>query len=137
MPSFKRIVIAGILISIIGWAGLVMVIRIALPALGPSWFFVFFITLAISGPALPLVAFLNLRFPSIPPAEANVIIRQAGWCGIYAGVLAWLQFPPTSKTPSGPRPELRTAPLAGHVVRGKKLARCRPRQLLPTDDMPR
>ncbi|HQN05500.1 MAG TPA: hypothetical protein PK174_08785 [Anaerolineaceae bacterium] len=92
MPSFKRIVIAGILISIIGWAGLVMVIRFALPTLGPRWLFFFFITLAISGPALPLVAFLNLRFPSIPPAEANVIIRQAGWCGIYAGVLAWLQL---------------------------------------------
>lgn len=92
MPSLKRIVIAGILLSVIGWAGLVMVIRFLMPTLGPRWLFFFFITLAVSGPALPLVAFLNLRFPSTPPAEANVIIRQAGWCGIYAGILAWLQL---------------------------------------------
>lgn len=92
MPSFKRVAITGILVAIIGWAGLIMVIRFSLPTLGPRWLFFFFMTLAISGPALPLVTFLNLRFPSTPPANATVLGRQAAWFGIYAGVLAWLQL---------------------------------------------
>ena len=41
---------------------------------------------------LPFVYFLNLRFPSRPPADRGVIIRQAVWVGIFVAVLAWLQL---------------------------------------------
>ncbi len=39
-----------------------------------------------------MIVFLNIRFPSIPPIDTNVVIRQASWIGVYAGVLTWLQL---------------------------------------------
>jgi hypothetical protein len=35
--------------------------------------------------------FLNLRFPSAPPAGSAVIVRQAIWVGVYGALLTWLQ----------------------------------------------
>ncbi len=40
----------------------------------------------------PLAWFINLRFPSNPPAESIVIIRQAILGGIFVSLLAWLQM---------------------------------------------
>ena len=40
---------------------------------------------------MPVMAFLNLRFPSTPPASAWVVVRQSLWCGLYIPTLAWLQ----------------------------------------------
>jgi hypothetical protein len=54
--------------------------------------FFFLLTVAVTGLFLPAVAFLNNRFPTQPPATAIVIVREALWFGIYAAVLAWLQY---------------------------------------------
>jgi hypothetical protein len=54
--------------------------------------FFFFLVLGLSGTSMPAVAFLNLRFPSEPPVEPGVIVRQSTWVGIYGGLLAWLQL---------------------------------------------
>jgi hypothetical protein len=48
--------------------------------------------MALTGTALPIVFFLHRRFPSDPPAEANVVLRQALWVGVYGATLAWLQL---------------------------------------------
>lgn len=48
--------------------------------------------MAFTGTALPVVYFLNRRFPAEPPAESNVIVRQALWVGIFFATLAWLQL---------------------------------------------
>ncbi|MEN6435337.1 MAG: hypothetical protein ABFD14_04025 [Anaerolineaceae bacterium] len=92
MPSFKRVLFTGIFLAIIGWAGLIMLIQLTTPTLGPRWLFFFFLFLAISGIALPVVSFLNIRFPSTPPIETPGILRQSSWFGIYACVLSWLQL---------------------------------------------
>lgn len=41
---------------------------------------------------LPVVAFLNNRFPSKPPVSAGVVVREALFVGIYFPTLAWLQL---------------------------------------------
>jgi hypothetical protein len=41
---------------------------------------------------LPVVAFLHRRFPSEPPAEQKVIVRQALWVGVYVALLVWMNF---------------------------------------------
>ncbi len=41
--------------------------------------------------ALPATWFLNLRFPSNPPAGGTVIMRQSIWVGVYGALLIWLQ----------------------------------------------
>lgn len=62
------------------------------PLVWARWgFFALWFT-ALSGTALPAAYFLNLRFPSDPPAEPNSIVRQALWVGVYGCIVAWLQL---------------------------------------------
>ena len=62
------------------------------PTLWPRWLFFFSIVLAITGIVLPLMAFLNRRFPADPVAGRRVIVREASLLGIYTATLAWLQL---------------------------------------------
>jgi len=91
-PSFIFYLTTGVLLALIGWGGLAAVILYSLPTIGPRWLFFFLGVLALAGTSLPLVYFLNRRFPSIPPVEPGVILRQAIWFGIYGSTLAWLQL---------------------------------------------
>lgn len=77
--------------SLVGWAGLVLIILTTDPELGPRWLFYFCLTLASGGMALPAVAYLNRRFPSTPYANEGVLLRQTVWVGIYVSLIAWLQ----------------------------------------------
>ncbi len=62
------------------------------PLVWVRWGFFALWFVALTGTALPLAYFFNLRFPSNPPAEPNVVLRQALWVGIYGSTLAWLQL---------------------------------------------
>lgn len=46
----------------------------------------------MTGSGLPVIVFLNIRFPSYPPIDTPVVIRQACWIGVFSGVIAWLQL---------------------------------------------
>jgi hypothetical protein len=92
MPAFKPYLPVTIFLCLFGWGGLAFVILSTLPTLGPRWLFFFFGVLALTGTTIPVSYFINLRFPSNPPASSGVIIRQSCWVGIYGGILAWLQL---------------------------------------------
>ena len=92
LKDLPAIIITSLVIALIGWIGLFFLLQYTQPFLGPRWLFFFLLTMAISGTALPLVYFLNLRFPSEPPANTSVIIRQALWFAIFVDLLAWLQL---------------------------------------------
>ena len=77
---------------IIGWGGLAALIITTLPTVGPRWLFFFLCVLAITGTMLPIMAFLNRRFPSTPPPTTMVIVRQALWFAVYISTLIWLQM---------------------------------------------
>jgi hypothetical protein len=91
-PSVKSVLPAAITLAVIGWGGLVAVVYLTLPTVGPRWLFFFMGVLALTGSALPFLAFLNRRFPTTPPATSGVILRQSLWVGIYGTTLAWLQI---------------------------------------------
>jgi hypothetical protein len=91
-PPVRAFLPAAIILAIIGWGGLIYVFVFTLPTVGPRWLFFFLSVLAVTGTALPVVAYLNRRFPSIPPTTASVVLRQALWVGIYFPTLAWLQI---------------------------------------------
>jgi hypothetical protein len=91
-PSFLFYLTTSVLLALIGWGGLAAVIIYTLPTIGPRWLFFFLGVLALAGTSLPLVYFLNRRFPSIPLVEPGVILRQAVWFGVYGSTLAWLQL---------------------------------------------
>lgn len=92
LPSFRSILPFSIFLSVTGWLGTLLVVLNTLPTLGPRWLFFFFIDLALTGTSLPLIFYLNIRFPSYPPIGVPVVIRQACWVGVYGGIIAWLQL---------------------------------------------
>lgn len=92
LPPFRSILPFSFMIGLSGWAGLILVVITSLPTLGPRWLFFFFIVLALTGTILPLIFYLNIRFPSDPPIGVPVVIRQACWVGVYGGILVWLQL---------------------------------------------
>ena len=81
-----------ILLLLIGWGGLAYVLFYSLPFVWSRWSFFLFGIMGLTGLALPVVYFFHKKFPETPPAEPNVIIRQAMWVGIYGATLAWLQL---------------------------------------------
>jgi len=91
-PPVRAFLPAAIILGLVGWGGLVYIIFFTLPTVGPRWLFFFLAVLALTGTALPVVAFLNRRFPSTPPPTTTVVLRQALWIGIYLPTLAWLQI---------------------------------------------
>lgn len=76
----------------LGWGGLLILIFYSEPTLGPRWLFFFLLELAVSGTLLPLVYFLNRRFPSTPPVNGPIMLRQATLFGIYVCLIGWLQL---------------------------------------------
>lgn len=91
-PTIRSVLPAAILLALTGWGGLAALIFYTLPTLGPRWLFFFLGLLAVTGTALPAVAFLNRRFPSQPPASFDVVVREAILVGLWAATLAWLQL---------------------------------------------
>ena len=79
---------------LVGWGGLALLIMVfsVPPLVWARWGFFALWFIALTGTALPLVYFLNLRFPSDPPPESNAIVRQAMWVGVYGATIAWLQL---------------------------------------------
>ena len=91
-PPIRAYLPSAIVLAASGWLGLAALVFFAHPTAGPRWLFFLLLTMAIAGTALPVVAFLNRRFPGPVPATPNVVLRQAMWIAVYADTLAWLQM---------------------------------------------
>lgn len=89
---FKPFGLSSLGLMILGWGGLYFIIMETLPYVWPRWAFFVLALMALTGTVLPTVYFFHRRFPADPPAEANVIVRQALWFGVYGATLAWLQL---------------------------------------------
>ena len=89
---FKPFGLSALALAVIGWGGLYLVITMTLPFVWARWGFFALLLMALAGTALPLVYYLHQRFPTTPPAAANVIVRQAMWVGVYGATIAWLQL---------------------------------------------
>lgn len=90
--KFKPFGYSAIALVLIGWGGLYLVITQTLPYVWSRWGFFVLLLMGLTGLALPIVFYLHKRFPAEPPADANVIVRQASWVGVYGATLAWLQL---------------------------------------------
>jgi hypothetical protein len=90
--NFKPFGISSLALMVIGWGGLYLLITQALPYVWPRWGFFVLALMALTGTALPIVYFFHRRFPDETAVEANVIVRQALWFGVYGATLAWLQL---------------------------------------------
>ena len=90
--KFKPFGISALILILIGWGGLYYVVTQTLPYVWPRWGFFVLALMALTGTILPIIYFFHKRFPDQAPAEANVIVRQAMWFGVYGATLAWLQL---------------------------------------------
>jgi hypothetical protein len=77
---------------LVGWGAFILLVLFTEPSGGTRWAMFFSSMLAITGTVLPVVSFLNRRFPSVPPPTQAVIVRQAIWIGLYFPTLVWLQI---------------------------------------------
>jgi len=91
-PRVANFLPAAVILFIIGWGGLIALTITTLPTVGPRWLFFFLCVMAITGTMLPIIAFLNRRFPNTPPPSAMVVVRQSLWFAIYGATLIWLQM---------------------------------------------
>ena len=92
-PSIFTFIPVALFLMLVGWGGLAVLVWYTPPTVWPRWLFFFLNVLAFTGTAIPIVAFLNIRFPSTPPATVGTVMRQALWAGIYFPTLEWLRIP--------------------------------------------
>jgi len=90
--KFQPFALSSLLLMIVGWGGLYLLLTQTFPYVWPRWGFFVLVLIALTGTVLPIVYFFHRRFPGEKPAEANVIVRQAMWFGVYGATLAWLQL---------------------------------------------
>ena len=88
----KSYLASSLIMIMAGWGGLTWLILFTLPAVWQRWGFFFLLTVALTGTALPVVCYMNIRFPGPTAASESVILRQAIWLGIFGSTLAWLQL---------------------------------------------
>ena len=68
-----------------------MLVATTLPTLGPRWLFFFLLLTGLSGTALPVAYFVNVRFPTQPPADGSAVLREGMLIGVYGCLAFWLQ----------------------------------------------
>ena len=93
-PGARQYLISASFLIVAGWGGLALMVYVFQlpPLVWARWGFFVLWFVALTGVALPAAYFLNLRFPSEPPAEPHTIVRQAMWAGVYGCLVAWLQL---------------------------------------------
>lgn len=90
--NFKPFGLSSLVLMLVGWGGLFLLINYTRPLVWQRWGIFILIFMAVTGTVLPIVYFFHRRFPGQTPTEANVIVRQAMWFGVYVVTLAWLQL---------------------------------------------
>lgn len=91
-PSLRAFLPTIAVLAVSGWGGMLLLMNAFEPLALPRWSFFFLAFVALTGTALPAAVYLNQRFPSNPPAQPHVIVRQALWVGVYGVTLRWLDM---------------------------------------------
>lgn len=95
-PDHLGVLITALLMFIFGWGGLYLLVTTQIPRIGGQlWVFFVLLHIAITGTAIPIVRYFNVRLTPItaqlPPG--GIIVRQSVWISSYAMICAWLQIP--------------------------------------------
>ena len=101
-PDHMGALIASVLMAVVGWGGLAQLILTTRPRIGGEmWLLFALLQIAVTGTAIPIVRYFNVRFTPIhvevPPA--GVIVRQSVWVGLIVVTYAWLLIPRALSVP--------------------------------------
>jgi hypothetical protein len=82
----------AVLVALLAWAGLWGVIQLPITDASTAIFFVL-LFIAITGTAMPPVAYLNARFGQVDSQRVHRVrfIRQSIWMGTFVVIAGWLQ----------------------------------------------
>jgi len=89
-PTYKSVLPLALVLCIPGWIGLTYLMTRTIPDLGNRWLFFIALVFAITGTAIPIVAYLNRVATPFGPATYEIVVRESTMIGIYAGILVWL-----------------------------------------------
>lgn len=94
-------VVAGAILAVGGWAGLLWLLLNTLPTVPNRWTFYALLQIALTGTALPVIRLLHRRFSRGGGLYVSwrVMVRQAVWVGLYGTLIAWLRIPRLLTTP--------------------------------------
>jgi hypothetical protein len=94
-PDHIGLFIAAAMMIVGGWWGLYVLVTQTIPRVGQRWMFFMLLQIAVTGTAIPVVRFLNVRFTPVDKevAPSGVILRQATWVGLLVVTCMWLQIP--------------------------------------------
>lgn len=95
-PDHIGALIASLIMMIGGWGGLFQLMTTTRPRIGGEmWLFFVLLQIAITGTAIPIVRYFNVRFTPIHEEvlPAGVIVRQSVWVGLLFVTYAWLLIP--------------------------------------------
>lgn len=89
------VTVAGAILAVGGWSGLLWVVLNTLPTVPNRWSFYALLFAALAGSALPFIRLLHKRFSRagglfITP---GVMVREALWVGMFGTLCAWLRIP--------------------------------------------
>lgn len=95
-PDHMGALFASLIMMGIGWGGLAQLFLTTRPRIGGEmWLLFALLQIAITGTAIPIVRYFNVRFTpvhiEVPPA--GVIVRQSVWVGLLFVTYAWLLIP--------------------------------------------
>jgi hypothetical protein len=100
-PDHIGVLVSSVLMMIGGWGGLYWLVTTQIPRVGQRWVFFVLLFVAITGTAIPVVRWLNVRLTPLsrvlPPG--GVMVRQAIWIGLYVVLVAWLRIPRSLTVP--------------------------------------
>ena len=89
-PSVRSFFPLTFFLAVPGWILLIYLMTQTLPNLGNRWMFFAAAVIAVTGTAVPLVAYLNRIIKPFGPATFEMIVRESTFIGVYAGILIWL-----------------------------------------------
>lgn len=91
----SSVVVAGALLAVVGWPGLIWLMTRTLPTVPNRWAFYALLFIALTGSALPVVRLIHRRFSQQQGlfVPTGVLIREAVWLGMLGATLAWLRIP--------------------------------------------
>lgn len=94
--ELRGVLLASLLMCLVGWGGLAYLVVSARPRIGGElWLFFILLQVAVTGTAIPAVAFISRRFAPADVAMplTGAIVRRSVWIGIIAVACAWFMIP--------------------------------------------
>lgn len=92
MPSFRKVILTGIGLGVIGIGGIIILIYFTKPTLQFRWLFFFLSLIGLSGFSLPILSLVHKRFSPPESMTENVLLREAIMIGFFGNLVAWLMI---------------------------------------------